>query len=69
MDRFLYEYSDSYRGHLIIPYVHSTIAGHNLYSYRLLSELGHRGGFHKAKNPAELYADTLQATVEIAKEH
>jgi hypothetical protein len=69
MDRFLYEYSSCHRQHLIIPYACAPIAGHCIFSYRLLSEQGHRGRFHKAENPAELYADTFQETIEIAKEH
>jgi hypothetical protein len=69
MTQFLYEHSSAYQGHLIIPYVYQTIAGHCLYSYRLLSERGYKGKFHKAENPSGLYADKILDLVEIAKEH
>ncbi|MGA7935242.1 MAG: hypothetical protein WCA35_16960 [Kovacikia sp.] len=49
--RLLYEQSVSYRGYLIIPFCLGTVGGETIYSYKLLSELGHRGKFHKAENP------------------
>ena len=51
MKRLLYEYSAAHRGHLIIPFMLGTIGEETVYSYKLLSELGHRGNFHKAENP------------------
>jgi hypothetical protein len=52
MKRLLYEYSAAHQGHLIIPFVLGTIGGETVYSYKLLSELGHRGKFHQAENPS-----------------
>ncbi|CAN1210272.1 hypothetical protein TUMEXPCC7403_08765 [Tumidithrix helvetica PCC 7403] len=69
MGRFLYVKSISYRGYLILPFVRNRIDGHVIYSYTLLSELGHKGNWHKAENPAGLYSDRLEQLLEIAKEH
>lgn len=69
MERFLYEKSVSYQGHLIIPFVFGIVANQLLCSYQLLSDLGHQTPFHKAENPAGLFASEIDAIVEIAKEH
>lgn len=69
MLRLLYESSVSHRGHLIIPYVYSTLAEQSIYSYKLLSALGHKGEFHKTDNPAGLHSTHLDGIVAIAKEH
>lgn len=69
MNRFLYEYSVSALKHLIIPFVLGKMDGKLIYSYKLLSELGHRGQFHKAENPAGLYSEHLSEIIKIAKEH
>lgn len=66
--RFLYENSVSHRGHLIIPFI-SKIAADYIYSYTLLSQLGHKGEFHKVENPAGLYSDSIFNIIEMAKEH
>lgn len=69
MNRLLYEKSVSYRGHLIIPFVFGKVDGQFIYSYQLLSELGYRGKFHKAENPAKIYSHRIQGIVEIAREY
>lgn len=69
MNQFIYEKSVSYRGHLIIPFVFAMADGKAIYSYALLSELGHKGKFHKFQNPAGLYSNSIEGIVEIAKEH
>lgn len=69
MVRLLYEYSATYRGYLIIPFVGGSIAGEEIYSYTLLSELGHRGEFHKAKNPSENFSNTIEGILKVAREH
>mgnify|MGYP000064722950 CR=1 FL=1 len=66
--RFLYENSVSHRGYLIIPFI-SKIAVDHIYSYRLLSQLGHKGQFHNVENPASLYSSSIFNIIEIAKEH
>ncbi len=45
------------------------MAGEEIYSYTLLSELGHRGKFHKAKNPSENFSSTIEGILKIAREH
>jgi hypothetical protein len=69
MDRLLYENSVSYRGHLLIPYIYGVIGGQPIYSYKLLSELGHQGKLHKADNPSSLHSSSLEEVVAIAKEY
>ncbi|MFM6191414.1 MAG: hypothetical protein ACKPEN_13430 [Planktothrix sp.] len=69
MDRFLYEKSISYQGHLIIPFVRVTVSDRKIYSYMLLSQLGHKGKFHKTENPADLYCSQLEKILEIAQDH
>ncbi|MGF1937913.1 MAG: hypothetical protein RM347_026615 [Nostoc sp. ChiQUE02] len=69
MSRLLYERSVSYKGYLIIPFVFGKVDNYDIYSYRLLSEIGHRSQFHKAENPAGIYGSGVSNIVDIAKEH
>ncbi|MBD1943935.1 hypothetical protein H6F50_16470 [Coleofasciculus sp. FACHB-712] len=69
MSRLLYENSVSYKGYLIIPFVFGMADGQNIYSYTLLSELGHKGKFHKLENPAGIYSSCIETIIEAAKEH
>jgi hypothetical protein len=69
MNRLLYEKSISYRGHLIIPWVFSKLENCLIYSYKLLSEQGRMGNFHKVDNPAGLYSDSIEKAIAVAKEH
>ena len=69
MNRFLYEKSVSYQGHLIIPFVFGVADGQAIYSYSLLSELGYKGQFHKFENPAGIYSNSIESILEVAKEH
>jgi hypothetical protein len=69
MSRLLYENSVSYKGYLIIPFVFGKADSYDIYSYRLLSEIGHRSQFHQAENPAKIYGSGVSNIVDIAKEH
>ncbi|MEH2267596.1 MAG: hypothetical protein V7K68_04045 [Nostoc sp.] len=69
MSRLLYENSVSYKGYLIIPFVFGKADNYEIYSYKLLSEIGHRSQFHKAENPAGIYGSGVSNIVDIAKEH
>ncbi|MEH2394348.1 MAG: hypothetical protein V7K21_22705 [Nostoc sp.] len=69
MNRLLYESSVSYKGYLIIPFVFGQADNYEIYSYKLLSEIGHRNQFHKAENPAKIYGSGVSNIVDIAKEH
>jgi hypothetical protein len=69
MERLLYEHSVYRRGYLIIPFQLGTIADAMLYSYHLLSELGHKERFHQAENPAGLCSETIEGIVQVAIEH
>jgi len=69
MNRHLYEYSISYKGYLIIPFVFGKADHYNIHSYKLLSEIGRKSQFHKAENPAEIYSSSMNTTIAIAKEH
>lgn len=69
MSRLLYEKSVSYQGHLIIPFISIINYDTAIYSYKLLSELGYKGKFHKIENPAEIYANNLDRITAVAKEH
>ncbi len=42
---------------------------YEIYSYKLLSEIGNRSQFHKAENPAGIYGSSVSNIVDIAKEH
>lgn len=69
MSRLLYEKSVSYQGYLIIPFVFGKADNYEIYSYKLLSEIGHKSKFHKAENPAEIYGSSISNIIAIAKEH
>ncbi|MBD1837633.1 hypothetical protein [Coleofasciculus sp. FACHB-501] len=69
MSRLLYENSVSHKGYLIIPFVFGMADDQNIYSYTLLSELGHKSKFHKLENPAGIYSSYLETIIEAAKEH
>jgi len=69
MSRLLYENSVSYQGYLIIPFVFGKADNYEIYSYRLLSEVGQKNSFHKAENPARIYGSSISNIVDIAKEH
>ncbi len=69
MNRLLYENSVSYKGYLIIPFVFGKADSYDIYSYKLLSEIGHRSQFHKSENPAKIYGSGVSNIVDIAKEH
>ena len=69
MSQLLYDKSVSYKGNLIIPFVFTRAEGQSIYSYKLLSELGHKGKFHKSENPVGRYSTTVEGIVAIAKEH
>ncbi|MCC5656381.1 hypothetical protein LC608_05160 [Nostoc sp. XA010] len=69
MSRLLYENSVSYKGYLIIPFVFGKLDNYEIYSYKLLSEVGHKSQFHKAENPAGIYGNSVSSIVDIAKEH
>lgn len=69
MSRLLYEKSVSYYGHLIIPFIYGRADEQTIYSYKLLSGLGHKGKFHKSENPVGMYSSSVERIVAIAKEH
>lgn len=69
MSRLFYESSVSYRGYLIIPFVFNQVDGHEIYSYKVLSHLGHQSRFHKTENPAGIYGGSIDNIIEIAEEH
>lgn len=45
MSRLLYESSVSYKGYLIIPFVFNQVDGNDIYSYKLLAEIGYRSRY------------------------
>ncbi|MBW4563042.1 MAG: hypothetical protein KME32_18210 [Mojavia pulchra JT2-VF2] len=69
MSRLLYESSVSYKGYLIIPFVFGKADSYEIYSYKLLAEIGHKSQFHKAENPAGIYGSSIINIIDIAKEH
>ncbi|MEO1692090.1 MAG: hypothetical protein AAFR63_11270 [Cyanobacteria bacterium J06631_6] len=69
IDRFLYEKSVTYQECLIIPFLHSSLAGQEIFSYALLSEQGYTSVLHQAENPAQLYASNLPEIIAIAQQH
>ncbi|RUT03506.1 hypothetical protein DSM106972_051450 [Dulcicalothrix desertica PCC 7102] len=69
MSRLLYESSVSYKGYLIIPFVFNQVDGNDIYSYKLLAEIGYRSRYHKADNPAKSYGASIGNVVDIAKGH
>ncbi|BAY65224.1 hypothetical protein NIES22_53270 [Calothrix brevissima NIES-22] len=69
MSRLLYENSVSYKGYLIIPFVFGKADNYEIYSYKLLAEIGDKSQFHKAENPAGIYGSSISNIIETAKEH
>ena len=69
MIHFLYDKSVSYKGYLIIPFLFSRVESCSIYSYALLSELGHKSKFHTAINPVGLYSSNISNIVNIAQRH
>lgn len=69
MSRLLHERSVSYKGYLIIPFIFGKADNYEIYSYRLLAEIGQKSQFHKAENPARIYGSSISNIVDIAKEH
>ena len=69
MSRLLYESSVSFKGYLIIPFVFGKVDSYEIYSYKLLSEIGQKSQFHKAENPAGIYGNSISNIIDIAKEH
>ncbi|MBW4638702.1 MAG: hypothetical protein KME05_10790 [Gloeocapsa sp. UFS-A4-WI-NPMV-4B04] len=67
--RFLYENSVSYRGQLIIPFLLEKLEVAHIYSYTLLSDLGHKSQFHKVDNSAQVYSNSVLNIIELAKQH
>jgi hypothetical protein len=69
MSRLIYEKSVSYEGYLIVPFVFDKVDNYEIYSYKLLSELGSKSRFHKKDNPAKIYGNSTDSILQIAKEH
>ena len=69
MNCLLYENSVSYKGYLIIPFIFGKLDNYEIYSYKLLSEVGRTSQFHKAENPAKIYGNSVSNIIDIAKEH
>ncbi|NWF62612.1 MAG: hypothetical protein HXY43_26105 [Fischerella sp.] len=69
MGHLLYKNSLSYKGYLIIPFVFGKADTYEIYSYKLLSEIGRKSRFHKAENPAQMYGSSISNVLDIAKEH
>jgi hypothetical protein len=69
MNRLLYEKSIFYLGYLIIPFEYEQVENKKIYSYKLLSDRGWKGKFHKLDNPADLYCDCIASTINVAREH
>ena len=67
MTRLLYENSVSYKGHLIIPFVFGIVHAQNIYSYKFLSQLGHKGKLHKSENPTGICSISVEEIINIAK--
>ena len=69
MNRLFFEESVSYKGYLIIPFVFGKADNYEIYSYKLLSEIGAKSQYHKAENPAKIYGSSVENIINIAKEH
>ncbi len=69
INRFIYENSVSYQGYLIIPYVLAIANDIPIYSYKLLSELGHKGNFHLGENPTGFYTNSIEKIIKVAQSH
>ncbi|MGK7919224.1 MAG: hypothetical protein AB4080_04370, partial [Trichodesmium sp.] len=57
------------QGYLIIPYVLANVDNHPIYSYQLLSELGHKGNFHQWENPTGFYTNSVDKIIKVAQSH
>ena len=69
MKHLLYEASVSYKGYLIIPFVFGKADNYEIYSYKLLSQIGPKSQYHKAENPSKIYGSSIENIINIAKEH
>lgn len=69
MSRLIYESSVAYKGFLIIPFIFNQVDGHEIYSYKLLAEIGYNSSLHKTENPAGIYGSNIENVIAIAKEH
>lgn len=69
MTRLLYESSVCYQGYLIIPFVFGKADNYEIYSYKLLAEVGYNSQYHKVENPAGICASSIDNIIDIAKEH
>jgi hypothetical protein len=65
--RYLYEKLAFHCGYLIIPFKCGMISGSDLYSYQLLCAFERQGCFHKAVNPTEDYAGSVERVMAIAQ--
>lgn len=68
MERLLYEHSVASHGYLIIPVVVGQVGEETLYSFKLLSELGHHGQFHQQENPSGICETAITSTIAIAQD-
>jgi hypothetical protein len=66
---FIYSQSVGTQGHLIIPFQYSRVMGHPIYSYGLLSELGHHGKLHGQINPGKLHSSSIEGIIDIASDY
>jgi hypothetical protein len=66
--RHLYEKLVFHQGYLVIPFQCGRISGCDLFSYKLLAAFDRRGQFHKAENPGELFGESVEGIVAIARE-
>ncbi len=69
INRFLYENSVSYLGYLIIPYILAIANDNPIYSYKLLSELGHKGNCHLGENSTGFYTNSIEKIIKVAQSH
>jgi hypothetical protein len=67
MNRLLYEKSVSYKGYLIIPFILGRIGCETIYSYKLLSEQGHRNDLHQSDNLSGVCGSSPEAILKIAR--
>jgi hypothetical protein len=65
--RYLYEKLALHWGYLVIPFQCGTISGADLYSYQLLCAFERQGEFHRAVNPTEDYAASVDRVMAIAQ--
>jgi hypothetical protein len=67
--RFLYERSIVYQGHLIIPFLVGKVETQPIYSYALLAAIGHQSPFHQVRNPADRCARSVEEILTVAQKH